>query len=109
MECKCIFLLEESITEELSEVDVKLSQEKLEKKFNPSTTSSKEKLKEEFYDPTPLKKTDNPEDYINKLIDLKKRLREMHNYIINNDDVIDQVMNVLPGIYDNIVNIIRGK
>jgi hypothetical protein len=102
-------VLEECMTNDFPDGDAHLAWRTLDKKLAPKNKSNKESLKEAFNDSTKLKRTDDPEEYIDNLLDIRRRLKPDHGCDLDDDDIIDQTLKVLPDPYDYVIDMIRDK
>ena len=71
----------------------------LKKKARKISPGNEAALKRDFERSDKLKKEDNPERYMEKLINMKNKLRENFNYTKTDQDILDQMTIVLPEEY----------
>lgn len=98
-------LIKNSKNDDYPDGNARESWKSLERKFNPTTSTSRTKLHKEFYR-AELRKGADPINFITYMEDLRERLKETKQPM-SDEHFVTQILNGLTIIYDNEVRLIE--
>jgi hypothetical protein len=79
-----------------------LAWKRLNDKYEPKTTPNRARLQKQFYSARCAPKQD-PETYMSYMDDLRAILEDAGGGTINNEQLMTQILNTLPSVYENVV------